>query len=92
MQGINKLSLALSYFLSFIFFRGTDDLKDAATPRAIQLTSHVGRPPNGEVVAKEGSEAGAERGKGGSAQWGPCGLPVRQLINYTIRTCIHREL
>lgn len=64
------MSLALSYFLSFIFFRGTDDLKDAATPRAIQLTSHVGRPPNGEVVAKEGSEEGAE-GEGGERAVGP---------------------
>lgn len=56
-----------SYLVSlFYFFRATDDLKDTATPRAIQLTSHVGRPPNGEVVAKEGSEEGAEgRAEGG---------------------------
>lgn len=76
----------LSSFLVslFYFFRATDDLKDAATPRAIQLTSHVGRPPNGEVVAKEGSEEGAE-GRGEVALG-----PVRQLINYTIRACIHR--
>lgn len=60
-----------SYLVSlFYFFRATDDLKDAATPRAIQLTSHVGRPPNGEVVAKEGSEEGQRVGRRG-AHWGP---------------------
>lgn len=50
-RGIRLVVLSFTIIL-FYFFWGRDDLKDAATPWAIQLTSHVGRPPMEKFVAK----------------------------------------